>query len=140
MKKLFILLFSILISFNSYGETESDYYSNGQIKTEATYKDGKLDGKSHMWHENGQKWEEGNYKDDKEDGKWTGWYANGQKLYEGNFKDGEYDGIWTEWDENGHIKAKATFLNGRCISGDCDSFYQNEFFLVNFIKRLFSWI
>ena len=40
MKKLLILLFSILISFNSYGETETDYYENGQIKSEAIYKDG----------------------------------------------------------------------------------------------------
>ena len=45
MKKLLILLFSILISFNSYGETETYYYENGQIESEANYKDGKLDGK-----------------------------------------------------------------------------------------------
>ncbi len=40
MKKLLILLFSILISFNSYGETETYYYENGQIEAEANYKDG----------------------------------------------------------------------------------------------------
>ena len=40
MKKLLILLFSILISFNSYGETKTDYYENGQIKLEKNYKDG----------------------------------------------------------------------------------------------------
>ncbi len=34
MKKLLILLFSILISFNSYGETETYYYENGQIEAE----------------------------------------------------------------------------------------------------------
>ena len=44
MKKLLILLFSILISFNSYGETETYYYENGQIESEANYKDGKYDG------------------------------------------------------------------------------------------------
>ena len=42
MKKLLILLFSILISFNSYGETETYYYENGQIEAEANYKDGIL--------------------------------------------------------------------------------------------------
>ncbi len=40
MKKLLLLLFSILISFNSYGETETYYYENGQIESEANYKDG----------------------------------------------------------------------------------------------------
>ena len=64
MKKLLILLFSILISFNSYGETETYYYENGQIESEANYKDGKYDGK------------------------WTLWYANGYKKWEGNYKDG----------------------------------------------------
>jgi len=63
MKKLLILLFSILISFNSYGETETDYYENGQIKLERNYKNGKLDGKVTEWHWNGQKKAEFNYKD-----------------------------------------------------------------------------
>ena len=62
MKKLLILLFSILISFNSYGETETDYYENGQIKIERNYKDDKLDGKWTYWHENGQIKSEKNYK------------------------------------------------------------------------------
>ena len=63
MKKLLILLFSILISLNSYGETETDYYENGQIRFEKNYKDGKADGKWTYWHENGQIEEEGNWKD-----------------------------------------------------------------------------
>ena len=65
MKKLLILLFSILISFNSYGETKSYYYSNGQIESE------------------------GNYKDDKKDGNWTYWRNNGQIKSEATYKDGE---------------------------------------------------
>ena len=73
MKKLLLLLFSILISFNSYGETETDYYENGQIKSEWNFKDGKFDGKRTMWYANGQKEYEGNLKDDKEDGKHTEW-------------------------------------------------------------------
>ena len=59
MKKLLILLFSILISFNSYGETESEYYSNGQIKSEKN-----------------------------KNGKWTWWDKNGQIKSEAIFKDG----------------------------------------------------
>ena len=63
MKNLLILLFSILISFNSYGETETDYYENGQIESEANYKDGILDGKVTYWYENGQIKSEAIYKD-----------------------------------------------------------------------------
>ena len=78
MKKLLILLFSILISFNSYGETKYLYYSNGQIKSEINYKDDRLNGKRTDWYENGQKFGETNYKDGKRDGKWTEWYESGQ--------------------------------------------------------------
>ena len=92
MKKLLILLFSILISFNSYGETETDYYENGQIKIEA------------------------NYKDEKKDGKWTSWYENGQIKLERNYKDDHIDGKWTEWDENGQIKSEAIYKDGVCIN------------------------
>ena len=117
MKKLLILLFSILISFNSYGDSSDETicvenagyingiiylpnetkpftgknlckYENGQIRLEGNYKDGKHDGKFSSWHENTQKWEEGNYKDGKQDGKWIWWYENGQKQAEENYKDG----------------------------------------------------
>ena len=124
MKKLLILLFAILISFNSYGETicvdtdtiEDDViiylpnenkpftgkhlckYGNGQVREEATFKDGKLDGK------------------------WTWWYENGQKKSEIYYKDGKYDGKVTLWYENGQIFLEATFKDGECISGDCDYF------------------
>ncbi|MDP7554458.1 MAG: hypothetical protein QF447_07690, partial [Candidatus Thioglobus sp.] len=54
MKKVLILLFSTLISFNSYGETSYSYYENGQIKSEVIYKDNKRDGKWTKWYENGQ--------------------------------------------------------------------------------------
>jgi len=52
-----------MLSFNSYGEIQQDYYSNGQIKSEWNYKDGIQDGKWTFWHEDGQVKRESNYKD-----------------------------------------------------------------------------
>jgi len=63
MKKLLILLFSILISFHSWGETKYFYYGSGQIKQESNYKDVKLNGKSTRWFENGQIMWERYYRD-----------------------------------------------------------------------------
>ena len=71
MKKLLILLFSILISLNSFGETKEHYYSNGQIWWQSNYKDGKLDGKRTWWYKSGKIEEETNYKNDKKNGKNT---------------------------------------------------------------------
>ena len=62
MKKLLIILFSLLISFNSWGETKYSYYDNGQKKADYSYVGGSPEGR------------------------WTDWYGNGQKKYERNYK------------------------------------------------------
>ena len=133
MKKLLIFLFSILISFNSYGlfektvcvETDAQKrdniiyllnetkpftgknlckYENGLKRSEGNFKDGKKDGKWTEWYENGQKKSGGYYKDGKKHGKYTVWYENGQKEAEVNYKDGKEDGKWTKWHKNGKKK------------------------------------
>ena len=38
------------------------YYDNGQLKSRATYKDGKLDGLFEDWYSDGQLWLRYNYK------------------------------------------------------------------------------
>ena len=144
MKKLLILLFTILISFNSYGlfvktvcvETDAQdrdgviylpnktkpftgknlcKYENGQNKSKGKIKDGKHDGKSTSWYENGQIKGEANYKDDKKDGKETLWYENGQIEAEGNWKDGELDGKSTWWYKNGQKKHEVNFKDGKRV-------------------------
>ena len=115
MKKLLILLFSLLISFNSYGKTicyESNSVQNrnglfylpnqqepftgdnlckyswgGQYKSKGNILNGLPVGKWTIWYQNGQIGSESNYKDGKPDGKWTRWHENGQKKSERNWKD-----------------------------------------------------
>ena len=102
MKKLLLLLFSTLISFNSYGL----FHKTVCIETDTQYRDGVIylpnktkpfSGKNLCKYENGQKMSDGNYKDGKIDGKSTEWHENGQKSSELNEKDGKY----TQWYENG---------------------------------------
>ena len=121
MKKLLLLLFSLLISFNSYGEIKYDYHSNGQTKSYANYKDGKLDGKWIAWHSNGQKSEEGNYKDDKKggnggfddrDGKWNWWHKNGLLWGDANYIDGKLDGKSTWWFSDGRKEFEENWKDG----------------------------
>ena len=112
MKKLTILLLSLLISINSYSgifnekdncfETDGQNivflpnetnpytgiylckFDNGQKEREGRYKNGKLDGKWTVWHESGQKESEVNYKNGKLDGKSTWWSKKGQKVKQGD--------------------------------------------------------
>ena len=146
MKKLLILLFSILISFNSYGKTvcvETNdvqernglyylvnqqepftgdnlcvYTNSGQYYSKGKIKKGKEDGNWTSWYENGQKKREKNYKDGKKDGKSTYWYHHGQIGYERTYKDGKKDGKETWWYESGQ-KNEGTYKDDKCISGNC---------------------
>ncbi|MEI6706009.1 MAG: MJ0042-type zinc finger domain-containing protein [Methylococcales bacterium] len=90
-----------------------EFYSNGQKKREASYKDGKLDGLITGWFENGQKELEGNYKDGKQDGLATGWHDNGQKQVEENHKDGKQDGLATGWYDNGQKEWERNYKDGK---------------------------
>ena len=143
MKKLLVLLFSLLISFNSYGNSvclgiegedilgttylkstnqpfsgkDLCMYENGQKMLEQYYKDGKMHGKALGWHENGQKMVDGNYVDGKPEGKAEMWDEKGQKLLEAFYIDGMPDGKVSMLYES---EVKESFWeNGECISGDC---------------------
>ena len=134
MKKLLILLFSILLSFNSYGglfdktvcvETDAQerdgliylpnktkpfsgknlcLHEDSQKKSQGKIKDGKIEGKWTVWYESGKKESEGKYKNGKENGKWIWWYKNTQKEREAKYKDGKLDGKSIMWHENGKIR------------------------------------
>ena len=49
----------------------TEWYENGQKKTEVNFKDGKQHGLGSMWHENGQKSMECTFKDGKTHGLMT---------------------------------------------------------------------
>jgi len=53
------------------------WYSNGQLAIEETYKDGKLNGLYRSWYTNGQLSFEKNYKDSKLNDLFRSWYCNG---------------------------------------------------------------
>jgi antitoxin component YwqK of YwqJK toxin-antitoxin module len=128
MKKLTILLFSILISFSSYG-LFGLFDKTVCVETDTQERNGLVylpnqqepfTGKNLCKYENGQIELEGKVKDGKLDGKMTAWHENGQKKYERNYKDGKLDGKMTEWHENGQKKYERNYKDGECISGDCD--------------------
>jgi len=86
------------------------YYGNGQLKSEMTYKDSKLDGIFKSYYKNGQLSEEGNVKSKDhvkhalQDGVWSKYYENGQLKTQGKYKDGKKQGLWKKWHRHGEIK------------------------------------
>ena len=141
MKKLYLFLFSILISFNSYSlldkivcvETDAEirnglYYltnmtkpftGNSLCKSEdGRLKKGKIkDGKKYkIWaafYENGQIQQEHNYIEGKLNGKSTVWFENGHIEVEKNYKDGQLNGKSTWWLDNGQKFFEGNYRDGK---------------------------
>jgi antitoxin component YwqK of YwqJK toxin-antitoxin module len=96
MKKLLVLLFSLLASFNSYSlfglfglfEKTICVETDAQIRDELYYLPNEtkpFSGKNLCEYENGQIYSKGFVEDGKIEGKWTFWYENSQKMSEGIF-------------------------------------------------------
>ena len=52
---------------------------------------------------NGQLWTEGTYVNGKLEGKWITFYDNGQRWIEGNHKNGQRYGEWKFYKESGKV-------------------------------------
>ena len=131
MKKLLLLLFSLLISFNSYGEeveldfsldTFCDESPKAQLRGNLFYllnQQKPYTGENLcVYLSNGQYYSQGKIKKGLRNGTWSFWYENGQKSSEVNYKDDKKDGKWTDW--NSGIMTRATYKDDECIGGDCD--------------------
>ena len=60
-------------------DRQTTYYANGQVRSELTYADGRMEGAA------------------------TRYYADGKKLAEGSYRAGKMDGSWTFWKPDGAI-------------------------------------
>jgi len=126
MKKLLIILFSILISFNSYGEVELDFSSNtfcdqspkAQLRGNLFYLPNQQKPYSGenlcVYLSNGQYYSRGDIKKGLRDGNWEYWHENGHKERKANYKDGKLIGE-TEYfyHETGQIKKEENYKDGK---------------------------
>jgi antitoxin component YwqK of YwqJK toxin-antitoxin module len=78
--------------------TQKDYYEDGTLKSEATYKDGKIDGVGKTYHPNGQLKAEVHYKNGKRHGLRKTYFDNGAPDREENFVEGKRHGECRSWD------------------------------------------
>ncbi len=89
-----------------------DYYSNGQLESRGTFKDGKMDGLLETYHENGQLSFRGNYKNGKpEDGVYERFREDGELQSREIYKNGEQDGL-QEYFWNGRLLKSYEYKDG----------------------------
>ena len=136
MKKLLLLLFSLMLSFNSYGGSQLDftlsdfcyqqpnvqdrggvfYYPNEEAGITANslcvYKDLYGQYMSKVKLING-----------KFDGQFIRWWENGQKHQEKNYINGKLDGNWTDWWSDGRIFFEKNYIDGNLDTETTFSYY-----------------
>ena len=71
-------------------ENEHKYYSNGQLKSEIGYFEGKTHGLYKTWYDNGQQKTQGKYQLGKDHDRYAEWFDNGNLKEQGEYKDGIY--------------------------------------------------
>ncbi len=89
MKKHLILYsFISLVLFNCCNDKTTEYYPNGQIKSET---DSISVGQYRVirYYDNGKKQEEGKYSSNLRDGEWIEWYSNGSIRWQGEYVRGK---------------------------------------------------
>ena len=111
-----LLVGFVLAPFLVCAEVETEYWPNGKVRWERTYKNDKLDGVSKQYDEAGTLREETNFKDGKKDGIYRSYYSDGKLRTEVNYKDGLKDGAETtnlRWENK---KTVSTYQNGKVIN------------------------
>ena len=91
------------------------YYQSGKIMTEATVRNGMLDGPATMFYESGTKMSEANYRAGLLDGKSVSYYQNGRMKSIAIYKDGYLNGPSVEWSETGLVIAEVNFELGKVV-------------------------
>ena len=129
MKKLLTLLFSILISYNSYGlfglfEDTVCVDTDAEMRKDECWlcwylpnETEPFTGNNLCFFENGQKRSEGKIIDGQRnvDGKSTVWWENGHLRSKATFKDGKNHGKWTLWWKNGQKWWEGNYKNGKRV-------------------------
>lgn len=89
------------------------WFESGQIFSEQSYRNGKVDGRTVYWHENGEKSSQGMYHDDSPMGTWVTWHKNGQKESSCNYVNGEKEGVCLWWDDKGRQVDSVEYVHGK---------------------------
>lgn len=72
--------------------TSYNYFHDGTVSTESTYKNDTLNGSYYSYYSNGKTYEKGYYKDGLLEGEWTTYYINGNKKNISYYNSGKLNG------------------------------------------------
>jgi uncharacterized protein len=89
-----------------------EFYPQGGLRSEGSYRDGIRTGKWTFYYVNGEVEQTGNYNNQgKEHGEWIWYYQGGQTRREESYLSGKRDGMMSEYGIEGDIIAKGEFVD-----------------------------
>jgi antitoxin component YwqK of YwqJK toxin-antitoxin module len=89
-------------------------YNNTQIvKTQFTFRNGRLNGETITWYKNGQIRRKGNYCKGMISGRWIFFDEQGNRTIEANYKKDDLNGTYVALYTNGKVKEKGTFSRNK---------------------------
>ena len=115
MKKLLPLLLLILIGCSKDDGPYEDYYPNGKVRGDGTFKNNKVEGLFTIYYDEGQILKEFQFSDGKRNGKMNWYFKNGKLKVLGYYKDDKQDGPYKYYNENGQLELEETYKDGILI-------------------------
>lgn len=115
---------SFLCLFCSCTKVNKEFYSDGTLKSEISYHNGKMNGPAVWYWASGNKQVECTYQDDMLEGKVTRWFFNGNKQREDSYHENKRNGTCLVWDESGYQSVVENYLNDT-LHGNYKEFHPN---------------
>ena len=106
------------------------FYENGNLKAEGSYKDGKKHGSYKKYYSNGKIRSKGSYKEEKLDGEHRAYYENGELEKKENYKMGKWHGSFKSYYENGKLNVKTSYTNDT-LDGDYEKYDEKGQLLID---------
>jgi antitoxin component YwqK of YwqJK toxin-antitoxin module len=94
---------------------KKEYYENGNLRKEETYKEDKREGAYKEYYENDTLREEGEYKEGKQHGLCKQYYENGNLREEGEYRDGKLYGVSRTYYSNGTLEFERSYEDGEQV-------------------------
>ena len=88
---------------------EKQYYPEGQLNMEGSFKNKLREGEWNSWYEDGTLWSSGSFMAGVRHGKGIVYHPNGTKSIEGTYEEGRRTGLWKSWDEAGNLLSEQRF-------------------------------
>jgi len=129
-----ILFLVILLSLFSYAKTIKTFYSDGELKSAITYKNGKKNGVEHLFYEDGATLKHAeNYEHGRLHGLQQKYDRSSLLIQEENYRQGRLDGR-SRYYRKGLLKREVSYTNGM-VDGTYREFFPSGLTRVEILWR-----